>query len=148
MNLIKKSFTWAKARKSFWLLLIRLVIGGIFIQTGWGKLTHLGTTTAFFQSLGIPFAHYNALAASLIEFVGGLLILTGLLTRLVSIPLICVMIIAIATAQWADVHSIYDFIGLQEVDYILFFGILFSEGAGKTSLDHFIRQAFPTSYLD
>ena len=126
--------------KSFLLTIIRFIIGMIFIQTGLGKLTHLGDTTAFFGQLGIPYPHLNALMASFTELVGGTALILGVLTRLTVIPLIGVMIVAILTAQLPEVHSWSDLIRLQEVDYILFFTVLGVFGAGKWSVDAFLRR--------
>lgn len=125
----------------FILLVIRLSIGLIFIQTGWGKLTHLAGTTKFFAELGIPFPHINAIAASTTEFLGGLFLIIGLLTRPAAVGLTVVMIVAIATAQWPEVMSIEGFIRLQEWDYILLLSILTITGAGSWSLDRIFSRS-------
>jgi putative oxidoreductase len=124
------------------LVVMRLAIGLIFIQTGLGKLTHLGDTTMFFADLGIPFPGFNALIASSTEFIGGCLLILGLATRLISIPLSIIMIVAILTAQPEALHSISSFIRLQEFDYLLIFLLFFSAGPGKFSLDTIIRKYF------
>lgn len=116
-------------------LLIRIVLGIIFIQTGFGKLIHFDRTVAFFNGLGIPFPVINAALAALTEFLGGILILVGLLTRLVSVPLAFVMLVAILTTKLNDIMSFSDFIRLQELDYMLFFLLLVFIGAGRYSLD-------------
>ena len=126
--------------KDIILLVIRLTLGIIFIQTGFGKLTHLSNTTEFFANLRIPFPMINAVMAGSTEFFGGILLVFGFLTRLISIPLTFVMIVAILTAQLANINGFSDFIRLQEWDYILFFVLLMSVGAGKYSLDASIRS--------
>ena len=120
------------------LLVIRLTVGTIFIQSGYGKLTHLAQTTDYFASLHIPMPHVNAIMASATELVGGILMVLGLFTPLAAIPLTFVMIIAIVTAKLPDVKEWGDFIRLQEWDYILFFALLFAKGAGRYSLDTLI----------
>lgn len=124
------------------LLLIRLTLGLIFIQTGWGKLTHLPDTTVFFQSLLIPYPYYNAIAASLMEFIGGGLLILGLCTRAIVLPLTFVMGIAIFTTQAPMLHSLSDFVRIQEWDYIVFFILLFFSGAGQYSLDGVLSKVF------
>ena len=121
--------------KSVVLLLIRLTLGVIFIQSGTGKLTHMSQTVEFFTSIKIPFPEINAAIAAGAELAGGTLILLGLFTQLAVIPLTIVMIVAILTAKIWDVAGLDDFIRLQELDYILFFLLLLCTGAGKWSLD-------------
>ncbi len=122
------------------LLLLRLTLSIIFIQTGWGKLTHLDVTTQYFTQLGIPFAHLNALFASAVEFLGGIALLIGLLVRPAALGLIGVMVVAIATAKWTEITDLNSFVGLQEWDYILMLTILLLFGAGKISLEHFVLK--------
>lgn len=117
------------------LLLVRLSVGIIFIQSGYAKLTHLSGTTDFFTQLHIPFPAANALIASSTEFFGGILILVGFLTQWVALPMAFVMVIAILTAQLPQIKGLDELVGLQEWDYLLFFVLLFFIGAGRISLD-------------
>ncbi len=61
----------------------------------------------FFQSLHIPAPGLNAYLAGATECLGGLLLLVGLGSRLVSIPLIFVLIVAYATAEIDSVKAIF-----------------------------------------
>ncbi len=140
---IKLLLDWAERLQWLPPLLTRLSIGYMFYITGKGKLLHLDSTTQFFAKLGIPFPHINAIMAASTECFGGLLIMVGLCTRLASIPLAFVMVIAIATAQMGQVHSLGDFVGLSEVAYMLIFVWLAIAGPGKVSLDHWLRKCFP-----
>ena len=128
--------TFASRRKDEVLLLIRVTIAPIFIQSGLGKFTYFKDTVGFFASLGIPFPALNAVLATSAEFIGGVLLLFGLFTRLVSLPLAFVMVVAIATAKWATISGYSDFIRLQEWDYLVVFLLFAAVGAGKWSLDH------------
>jgi putative oxidoreductase len=85
-------FTWVAP------LAARLVVGVVFAGTGWTKLTHLLQITQNFRGLGIPAPEILTPFVSGVEFFGGLMLLFGLLTRLASVPLIVVMIVAIVTA--------------------------------------------------
>ena len=76
------------------LLLIRLYWGWQFAQDGWGKLTHLDRVTQFFTSLGLPAPGMTALTVALVEFFGGLLLILGLASRLVSLVLFVNMTMA------------------------------------------------------
>lgn len=117
------------------LLLVRVVVGVVFLTSGWGKLQHLDGVTEFFRSLGIPFAEVQAPFVAGVELVGGALVLVGLGTRLASVPLFFTMVVAIVTAKWGDLEGLGSFVRLSEVDYAVLFVVLFGFGAGPLSLD-------------
>ena len=81
------------------LLVIRLYWGLGFFQTGKGKLLNLEKTTAFFTELNLPLPKLNALMAGSAECGGGLLLMAGLGSRRVSVPLMATMGVADATAH-------------------------------------------------
>jgi putative oxidoreductase len=121
------------------LLVIRLWWGWSFFLTGKGKLLNLDKTAAFFTDLNIPFPKLNAILAGSTECVGGLLLLVGLGSRLVSVPLMFTMIVAYATADKEALHAIFSdpdkFTGA--TPFLFFFAclIVFVFGPGKLSLD-------------
>jgi putative oxidoreductase len=116
-------------------LLVRLSLGAVFITSGWGKLHNLGQVTGFFTELGIPLPGFNAALVSTTELVGGVLILVGLFTRLAAIPLIVVMLVAIATAKRPEIDGVATLLGFIEFTYIAGFVWLLVSGAGRLSLD-------------
>jgi putative oxidoreductase len=116
--------------------LARLTVGWIFFWSGWGKLHSLDRVIEYFGSLGIPHPELQAPFASATEFVCGVLMLAGLFTRLASIPLVIVMLVAIATAQRENVSGLGDLFGLSEYLYITLLVWLGVGGAGPFSLDH------------
>ena len=89
------------------LLLLRLGFGYQFMLTGWGKLSNIEKPTQFFTELGIPMPRLNAYMAGTTEFVGGLFLILGLASRLVSIPLTFVMLVAYATAHRPSLVAIF-----------------------------------------
>lgn len=121
-------------------LAARLVLGVVFIQSGWGKLSDLKSTTEAFAGWHIPFPHFNAVLASCTEFFGGCLVLVGLGTRLAAVPLLVVMAVAIASAKWPKIEDWTDFFGFDEVAYAVMFLWLAVRGAGKVSLDYLIGK--------
>jgi putative oxidoreductase len=121
-------------------LCARLVLGVVFIQSGWGKLHDLAGTTENFAGWHIPFPHFNAVLASSTEFLGGCLILVGLGTRFAAVPLIVVMAVAIASAKWSRIEDWTDFFGFDEVAYAVMFLWLWVGGAGKVSLDYLVGK--------
>jgi putative oxidoreductase len=121
-------------------LAARVALGIVFIQTGWGKLHDIPGTTENFVGWHIPFPHLNAILAATTEFVGGCLILVGLGTRIVAVPLIVVMTVAIITAKLPKMESWTDFFGFDELAYLIMFLWLGVSGAGRASLDHLIGK--------
>src|SRR5258707_5761716 len=104
MNTIVETFyrrlvVCADALRSPLLLVIRLFWGWQFFLTGKGKLMNLSRTSQYFESLGIPFPHGQALLAACTECFGGLLLLVGLASRLISLPLLILLTVAYCTAD-------------------------------------------------
>jgi putative oxidoreductase len=118
--------------------LARLTVGLVFIGTGWGKLHTLPDVTEYFTSLGIPMPGLNARVAAATELFGGILVLVGLGTRLVVLPMAFTMVIAILTAKRADIHGLTDLVGFEEWSYLVFFIWLAVAGAGPLSLDRLL----------
>ncbi|UWR39543.1 DoxX family protein [Sulfitobacter sp. W074] len=73
-------------------LALRLSSGVLFLAHGWMKVSlfTIPGTVAFFESLGLPgfFAYLTILA----ELGGGLLLIAGIAVRLVSLPLIAILL--------------------------------------------------------
>ena len=123
------------------ILLARLSVGVLFFESGRGKLFFkLEELGKYFAQLGIPFPHLNALISASIEFFGGICLILGLATRLVSVPLAVVMVVAIFTAQIEKVKTLGDFLYLPEVLLLVIFVWLVFSGPGKVSVDHFFAR--------
>jgi len=84
-------------------LLLRLILGPVLIAAGWEKLT--GENWFGYQQESFPFpfnvmpAEISWFLASWTEFIGGILLLVGLGTRLVAIPLAVTMFVAAWTVH-------------------------------------------------
>jgi len=120
--------------------LTRLTLGFVFIESGWGKLHNLPKIVAYFGELGIPAPQFQAPLAAGTEFVCGVLLLLGLATRVASLPIIGVMIVAIITARRPDLHGLSDLFGFIEYLYIALCLWLCAHGAGPISLDAVIAK--------
>jgi putative oxidoreductase len=133
---------WLAAHFS-WLppLAARVTVGWVFLWSGWGKLNDIPTVIDNFVGWGIPFTHILAPFVSLVEFVGGLLLLLGLFTRLAAVPLIVVMIVAILTAKWDEVDSLETLLGFDEVAYLALFLWLAIAGPGPVSIDSVLQRS-------
>ncbi len=121
-------------------LVARIVVGWVFMWSGWTKLNNLPKMIENFTEWGIPFPHIMTPLASGIEFFGGLLLLLGLLTRFAAPPLVIVMIVAVVSAKWDQIDSLETLLGFEEVAYMALFGWLAVAGAGPISLDALIKR--------
>ena len=84
-------------------LLLRLFLAPVLVQAGWNKIIGFENTVAWFGgSLGLPFPELMAALAAGTEFFGGILLLVGLATRWVSIPLMFTMLVAIFAVHWPN----------------------------------------------
>lgn len=84
-------------------LLLRLYLAPVLMQAGWTKFQSFDDTAAWFGNpdwgLGLPFPELLTFLAASTELVGGALLLLGLFTRLISIPLMLTMLVAALTAH-------------------------------------------------
>ncbi|MFI5356267.1 MAG: DoxX family protein [Opitutales bacterium] len=126
------------------LLLLRVYWGWQFFETGRGKLMNLDRTAGYFASLDIPLPKLNALCAGTTECVGGLLLLVGLGTRVVSVPLLGVLAVAYLTAESEALHAIFSdpdkFTAATPFLFLLAVVIVFAFGPGRLSLDAWLKR--------
>lgn len=142
--LVKGLIDWPEsvARRLQWLapLFARIVVGWVFLWTGWGKLTHLDLVTENFAGWGIPMPGILAPFVSGVEFFGGMFLLIGLLTRISAGALGVVMIVAVQAAQWEQVDSLLTLLGLEEIMYLAIFLWLAIAGPGAVAVDALLRR--------
>ncbi|WP_315834331.1 DoxX family protein [Bradyrhizobium prioriisuperbiae] len=122
-------------------LIMRLVVGYVFMLTGWSKLNNLPAMIQNFTDWGIPFPSILTPFVSGVECFGGLMLILGLFTRIPAIMLAAVMVVAIKSAKWGDVESLETLLGFEEVTYMAAFLWLAAVGPGKISLDHLLLRA-------
>src|SRR5437879_8973982 len=108
-------------------LLMRLFVGYFFLESGWGKIHNLDSFTERFAGWGIPAPAFNAALSGWTEFLGGTLIVLGLFTRLVSIPMFINMLVATLAVKLKKVDGLDDFVELDEpISAFSFLGRFFS----------------------
>ena len=120
------------------LLFARLVVAYGFYEPAMQKWSDISSVAGWFGSIGIPFPTLNAYLAASTELLGVLLLTLGLFTRLISLPLIVIMVVAIATVHLAHGFSAGENGFEIPLYYMLFLAIFASFGAGKFSLDHLL----------
>lgn len=124
------------------LLVARIVLGVVLIAHGWQKLVTNGfaATTAGFTKMGIPAPPVSAAYASVVELVGGILIVLGALTTLVGVLVVLDMLGAIALVHGGNGVFVgsggWELVGVIAVGGLL----LAASGAGKFSIDHALNS--------
>jgi putative oxidoreductase len=124
--------------QSISLLFARLTIAYGFYEPAMKKWQGIENVASWFGSMGIPFPTLNAYMAATTEIFGVVLLSLGLFTRLISIPLIVVMLVAIFLVHFPNGFSAAENGFEIPFYYMLFLMIFTSFGAGKFSLDNFL----------
>jgi|SRR5690606_19237510 len=122
------------------IILIRLMVGVVFLSEGIQKFLFPDIRGAGrFEKIGLPSPEFLGSFVGFFEILCGILILIGLLTRLAAIPLIIIMLIAIAntkTAIFAD-EGFWSMLHASRTDWAMLLGSIFLliKGGGKYSFD-------------
>ena len=138
------------------ILILRLMAGGVFFWEGILKFVYVNQGVGRFTKLGFPMPELTANFVGAAEIIGGLFLLFGIFTRFAAFYFIIQMIVAVLSTKialylgtsplplppappkigiWAVLHEIRS-------DYaqILVCLFLLIEGAGRKSLDAFLRK--------
>lgn len=121
-------------------LVMRLVVGYVFMMTGWAKLSNLPQMIQNFSEWGIPFPGILTPSVSAVECFGGAMLILGLFTRIPAAMLIVVMIVAIKVAKWENADSLETLLGFEEATYLAAFLWLAIAGPGRASLDRLLLR--------
>jgi putative oxidoreductase len=132
---IASHFAWAGP------LLMRLIVGYVFMLTGWGKLNNLPQMIQNFTEWGIPFPQILTPFVSAVECFGGAMLMLGLFTRIPAAMLAVVMIVAVKSAKWDSIDSLETLLGFEEATYFAAFIWLAIAGPGAASLDRLLVNA-------
>jgi putative oxidoreductase len=130
--------------QSPFLLLVRVYWGWQLSQNGWAKLHSLPKVTDFFASLGLPAPGFTATFVSSFEFVCGILLALGLLSRIAALGLGIDMFTAYWTADHVALLSFVSdpdkFQNAASFIYLFVALLLLIFGPGKISLDHLLDR--------
>lgn len=80
-------------------ILLRLMAGSVFLWEGILKFVYANQGVGRFTKLGFPFPQATATFAGVLEIVGGILLITGFLTRFISIPFVIEMLVAMLSTK-------------------------------------------------
>ena len=138
------------------ILLLRLMAGSVFLWEGILKFVYPNQGIGRFTKLGFPAPHFTASADGWLEIIGGMLLLTGFLTRLIAVPFIIEMLVAMASTKitlylgtsplplppvppqigfWAVLHEIRS-----EFAQLLTCAFLLVVGPGRWSIDALLAK--------
>ncbi len=126
-------------------IIIRLIVGAIFLSEGIQKLLFPAIRGAGrFEKIGLPSPEFFGSFVGIFEILCGAFILLGLLTRLASIPLIIIMLVAIATTKSAILanEGIWELLHGSRTDWAMLLGSMFLliKGGGNWSIDKIVMR--------
>jgi uncharacterized membrane protein YphA (DoxX/SURF4 family) len=138
------------------ILYLRLMAGGVFFWEGLLKFVYTNQGIGRFTKLGFPYPDFSATFVACFEIVGGLLMMSGLLTRIVALPFVIEMVVAILSTKislflgtsplpappalpkvgfWAVLHEIRaDYAQIATSTFLLI------NGPGKWSIDAILQR--------
>ena len=143
MNLKENYFKLIKKLKnleSIPLLLIRLILAIGFFGPAKMKLSNIDGIIQWFESMHMPLPALNAYLATATESLGVILLILGLGTRIISIPLIITMIVAIITVHLGHGFEAGNNGFEIPLYYIIMLFTLIVYGGGKYSLDNIMNK--------
>jgi len=80
-------------------ILIRCMVGGVFLSEGILKFVYTNQGVGRFTKLGFPAPALTADFVAVLEIVGGALLIAGFLTRLIAIPFVIEMVVAMLSTK-------------------------------------------------
>lgn len=128
------------------IILIRLMVGAVFLSEGIQKFLFPAMRGAGrFEKIGLPNPEFLGSFVGSFEILCGALVLLGLFTRLASIPLITIMLVAIFTTK-AEVlanDGFWEMLHGSRTDWAMLLGSIFLliRGGGRWSLDRNLGSA-------
>ena len=128
--------------KDVHLLAVRLILAYGFYNPAIMKWQNINSIAEWFGEMGIPLPTLNAYMAASTEMAGVVLLTLGLARRIISIPLIFVMIVAIVTVHLGNGFEAGNNGYEIPVYYILLLLVILIYGAGKLSVDNIIKNKF------
>ncbi|WP_269236843.1 DoxX family protein [Flavobacterium flavigenum] len=126
-------------------ILIRLMVGTVFLSEGIQKFLFADKLGAGrFEKIGLPLPEFLGGFVGSFEIVCGILILIGLMTRLASVPLIIIMLVAMGTTKseiLAD-KGFWEMMHESRTDWAMLLGSIFLliKGSGCWSVDKTFKK--------
>lgn len=134
-----------KSDGSFTTLLIRLMVGAVFLSEGIQKFLFPAVRGAGrFEKIGLPSPELLGSFVGATEIISGILLLIGLFTRLAAIPTLIIMMVVIYSTKWPILtdQGLWEMLHAARTDWSMLIGSLFLiiKGGGYASADQFISR--------
>ena len=112
MSISSSAATGTASNSSLTILIGRVLLAVIFLLSGFGKLTAISGTAAYFGAIGLPVPTVTAVVVGLIELLGGLAILLGFQTRIAAwvLAIFTIATALVAHTGWADQNQMINFL--------------------------------------
>lgn len=117
-----------------WILIVRVLTGWLIFRYGL-ELFHINDLLGFLKQSKFPFPVFSGYAAKIIEFIGGIFLILGFMTRWITPLLMAVMAGVIYTMNGGNILD-----GELPFLFLLMFAAFFFMGPGKWSLDYLIEK--------
>ncbi|HJX85112.1 MAG TPA: DoxX family protein [Candidatus Angelobacter sp.] len=134
----------AKSLQSPFLLFVRVFWGWQFIVAGKGKLADIPRFVDLFAGWGVPAPNFTVHFIALLEVGGGILLILGLASRLIALPLVINMITAYVIADREALKAIFSdgdkFINAAPCTFLIASLIILVFGSGLFSVDSLIAK--------
>jgi putative oxidoreductase len=142
MNLLRRLLS-AEGPPS--LILIRWMVGAVFLSEGIQKFLFPDQRGAGrFEKIGLPDPEFLGTFVGSFEVACGALVLVGLLTRLAVLPLITIMLVALASTKWPILQEegFWKAAHDARTDWSMLLGSVFLliAGPGRWSVDRVLRR--------
>lgn len=130
----------SKTRTSWGLLLLRLLVGWVFLTEGLQKfLFPAALGSGRFAKIGIPAPWFTGPFVGVVEIVCGVMLMLGLAATFAILPLLIDILVAIATTKVPMLHKQGFWAAMHEsrTDFSMLFGLIAIAclGVGSLSLD-------------
>ncbi len=128
--------------RSATLLALRVAAGGVFVVFGVGKFVNHGAELASFKTYGLPAPELFVVVIGVVELVGGMLLIAGILTRPVALVLAGDMLGAIVVSGLANGEIVSLTLAPAQLAICL---LLMRTGPGIWSLDGRVAALGPSA---
>ncbi|HET9838175.1 MAG TPA: DoxX family protein [Candidatus Angelobacter sp.] len=124
------------------LLVLRIDFGYQFFEAGKAKLDDIPKAIENFTNWGVPAPAFNAYFIGWLETICGILLILGLASRLVAVPLVIDMITAFLVADRDSIKSLFSdpdkFFNAAPHNLLFISLVILAFGPGKLSIDALI----------
>jgi putative oxidoreductase len=127
-------------RNGLGLLLLRLMVGWVFLSEGIQKFLYPDALGAGrFAEIGIPYPHFSGPFVGVIEILCGAMLILGIATLYAAILLLINISVALVTTKWPILHKQGFWAAMHEsrTDMCMFLGLIaiLCLGSGRWSFD-------------